>query len=456
MNCSSCAKRRDRIRKALNRKRRIQLQLSDGGVYRVDDQLHTDYGIACGGGFISHRKKCSEGKQKATPPKGRAKNNAIKEAARRLNSRRTKAGKKPVEWSSAQIKDELATMNRSKGRDRAGKIQRNEEGKAMGVNVRNRAAAKNDPRGKGVAPQIDKPSEFLPREIDHSKRKTKAVLQRIEKRSAAKSNDAELEALMSKVSKANAQFEKTAKKARNVSKTRKQKPGLEDELKTVAAQRSKDKQEKLADRAKMQIESLNELGREAKGEADDRAKLEKLAKEAPKQVKSFKRAKKRMEERKAKRKADKAKKALKTKLKGKRKAKNAIRRFNRKADAMGWPEAVRLDAIAYLLEHLDRGVAKAVSDYFSKMKKRRKDSTDTAYYFMDPRTGQKRNTAVFAPSLAAAKRKLRRPSPKVAKCYKRRKPKPGEIKAGIWSRVRPDGKGPNESRYTGAGFGPKR
>ncbi|MGL5720306.1 MAG: hypothetical protein ACRCYP_05895 [Alphaproteobacteria bacterium] len=79
------------------------------------------------------------------------------------------------------------------------------------------------------------------------------------------------------------------------------------------------------------------------------------------------------------------------------------------------------------------------------------------YYFKDKKTGKKRNTAVFATSAGAAKKKLRRPSAENAVVYSVRTPKAGETKGGKWSRVRADGKSPKKSKYgKGRGFGPKR
>jgi hypothetical protein len=80
-----------------------------------------------------------------------------------------------------------------------------------------------------------------------------------------------------------------------------------------------------------------------------------------------------------------------------------------------------------------------------------------AYYFKDKVSGTKRNTPVFATSAAAAKKKLRRPSPEKAVVYAVRSPKAGEAKGGKWSRIRADGKSPTKSKMgKGRGFGPKR
>ena len=79
-----------------------------------------------------------------------------------------------------------------------------------------------------------------------------------------------------------------------------------------------------------------------------------------------------------------------------------------------------------------------------------------AYYFKDKVTGKERNTPVFATSAAAAKKKLRRPSPDNAVVSAVRTPQSGEGVKG-WSRVRKDGKGPEASKHgKGRGFGPKR
>lgn len=80
-----------------------------------------------------------------------------------------------------------------------------------------------------------------------------------------------------------------------------------------------------------------------------------------------------------------------------------------------------------------------------------------AYYFRDKRTGKERNTPVIAMTLAQARELLRRPSPEHAEVISVRKLKPGEAKDGRWSRIRRDGKSPEESKYGhGRGFGPAR
>jgi hypothetical protein len=80
-----------------------------------------------------------------------------------------------------------------------------------------------------------------------------------------------------------------------------------------------------------------------------------------------------------------------------------------------------------------------------------------AYYFEDKVTGKRRNTAVFARSAESAKAKLVRPPADRAKVYAVREVKPGEAKGGRWSRLRADGKSPEQSRIgKGQGFGPPR
>ena len=148
---------------------------------KATSEQRTDYGIKCGGAYINHKKKCS----RESSPVARYENLTIKEAARRLTDRRREAGKRPVKWTRAQIKAEIAEMKggRSAGRNRGQKLQQQEEGRAMGANVRARIAAQNDPRGKGVLPAQP---VALPREIDHSPRKQGAVLRRVEKRRGKK------------------------------------------------------------------------------------------------------------------------------------------------------------------------------------------------------------------------------------------------------------------------------
>jgi hypothetical protein len=89
-------------------------------------------------------------------------------------------------------------------------------------------------------------------------------------------------------------------------------PTMEEALKAEASARSLVRQERLAGAAQGQIDRLTRLGKRAKDEP-------------------------------ARRKS--AKQAAATK--------NAIRKFNRRADAMGWSDAVRMDAIALLLEVLN-------------------------------------------------------------------------------------------------------
>jgi hypothetical protein len=80
-----------------------------------------------------------------------------------------------------------------------------------------------------------------------------------------------------------------------------------------------------------------------------------------------------------------------------------------------------------------------------------------AYYFKDKRTGKVRNTAVFATNAEAAKNKLRRPAPEHAVVDTVRRVQPGEGKDGRWSRIRKDGKSPEQSAHGhGRGYGPPR
>ena len=89
--------------------------------------------------------------------------------------------------------------------------------------------------------------------------------------------------------------------------------------------------------------------------------------------------------------------------------------------------------------------------------KRYAGSKMKAYYFEDTRTGKKRNTAVFGTSAAAAKARLVRPPKEHARVYSVRTPKPGEGAGGRWSRIRADGKSPEQSSMgKGRGFGPPR
>jgi hypothetical protein len=80
-----------------------------------------------------------------------------------------------------------------------------------------------------------------------------------------------------------------------------------------------------------------------------------------------------------------------------------------------------------------------------------------AYYFKDKTTGRKRNTAIFATSASAARKKLKRPAPANAVVYAVRTPQTGEGAHGHWSRIRADGRTPQTSRLGhGRGFGPRR
>jgi hypothetical protein len=80
-----------------------------------------------------------------------------------------------------------------------------------------------------------------------------------------------------------------------------------------------------------------------------------------------------------------------------------------------------------------------------------------AYYFEDKVSGKRRNTAVFARSAEEAKKNITRPPADRARVYAVRDKKPDEDSGGRWSRIRADGKGPEESRHgKGRGFGPPR
>jgi hypothetical protein len=161
--------------------------------------------------------------------------------------------------------------------------------------------------------------------LTQSARKLGIELPKIDPKKAMETT---LESLMGKAAATNKAFDKTAKKAKGLkdmsleelfkeadrvgSKYQDKPPTMEEALKAEASARSLVRQERLAGAAQGQIDRLARLGKRAKDE--------------PSRRKS-------------------AKQAAATK--------NAIRKFNRRADAMGWSTAVRMDAIALLLEVLN-------------------------------------------------------------------------------------------------------
>jgi hypothetical protein len=161
--------------------------------------------------------------------------------------------------------------------------------------------------------------------LENSARKLGIELPKIDPKKAMETT---LESLMGKAAATNKAFDKTAKKAKGLkdmsleelfkeadrvgSKYQDKPPTMEEALKAEASARSLVRQERLAGAAQGQIDRLTRLGKRAKDE--------------PSRRKS-------------------AKQAAATK--------NAIRKFNRRADAMGWSTAVRMDAIALLLEVLN-------------------------------------------------------------------------------------------------------
>jgi hypothetical protein len=188
-----------------------------------------------------------------------------------------------------------------------------------------------------------------------------------------------LESLMGKAAATNKAFDKTAKKAKGIkdmsleelfkeadrvgSKYQDKPNTMDEEFAAVKGARSAVNQALLEGEIQGRIGKLGAMGKAAKKEADARGKIKKLGDDGAKQVNRFKAAKDKLAKLKAENqkildegKADQTKKALQVPRKGRKqraRTQNAIRKFNRRADAMGWSTAVRMDAIALLLEVLN-------------------------------------------------------------------------------------------------------